>query len=76
MAPTHARLLVVLQLALQSPMMPTEQILHDRVNLARLVCRLEKTISDETWTEDPTGSSTSTPTWIRARGILQVRRAE
>ena len=70
------RLLLILQLALQSPMMPTEQILHDRVNLARLVCRLEKTISDETWTEDPTGSSTSTPTWIRARGTLQVRQAK
>ncbi|KAI1794230.1 hypothetical protein LXA43DRAFT_166444 [Ganoderma leucocontextum] len=51
--------------------MPTEQVLHDRVNLTRLVRRLEKTVTDETWTDKVLGSSTSPPTWIRTRGALQ-----
>ncbi|EJF65217.1 hypothetical protein DICSQDRAFT_132771 [Dichomitus squalens LYAD-421 SS1] len=51
--------------------MSTEQVLHDRVNLARLVHRLEKMVADETWMEDVAGSSTSTPAWIRTRGTLQ-----
>lgn len=52
--------------------MSKEQVLHDRVNLARLVRRLEKTVTDETWTDDVLGASMPTPIWIRTRGALQV----
>lgn len=51
--------------------MQSEQAAHDRVNLARLVRRLEKTIAAETWVDEPADSST--PAWIRTRGTLQVR---
>ena len=49
--------------------MYTQQVLHDRVDLERLVRRLEKTLTDETWTDQ---LSTPTPIWIRTRGALQV----
>ncbi|CAL1706007.1 unnamed protein product [Somion occarium] len=60
----------------------SEQILHDRVNLARLVRRLEKTVATENWNTDV--DATSNATWIKARGTLQkvkfarklLRRAE
>ncbi|KAI0743650.1 hypothetical protein C8Q80DRAFT_1220591 [Daedaleopsis nitida] len=54
--------------------MQTEQAVHDRVNLARLVRRLEKTVETETWADEP-GGSTSTPAWIRTRGTLQRLRS-
>ena len=46
-----------------------EQILHDRINLPRLVKRLEQSIQEDDW-------SKSTPpkreTWIKAQTTLQV----
>ncbi|KAI0633503.1 hypothetical protein C8Q77DRAFT_1157708 [Trametes polyzona] len=50
--------------------MQDEQLLHDRVNLARLVRRLEKTVSDETWVAEVAESS-PTPPWIATRQTLQ-----
>ena len=47
-----------------------EQALHDRVNLNRLLRRLEKTVASPEWETE-----TSTPqraTWIKAKGLLQV----
>ncbi|RPD58658.1 hypothetical protein L227DRAFT_550478 [Lentinus tigrinus ALCF2SS1-6] len=49
----------------------TEKATHDRVNLARLVRRLEKTVATESWTDSAPGTSSSTPAWIRTRGTLQ-----
>ncbi|KAH9895193.1 hypothetical protein C8Q73DRAFT_745513 [Cubamyces lactineus] len=52
-----------------------DQQLHDRVNLARLVRRLEKTIPNETWS-DVAEVSSSIPPWITTRRTLQsVRHA-
>ncbi|KAI0332288.1 hypothetical protein GY45DRAFT_1321067 [Cubamyces sp. BRFM 1775] len=52
-----------------------DQQLHDRVNLARLVRRLEKTIPDETWSH-VAEESPSIPPWITTRRTLQkVRHA-
>lgn len=45
-----------------------EQILHDRVNLVRLVRRLDKSINEADW-----GCEKSTTLWLRAEGLLQVR---
>ncbi|KAI0644696.1 hypothetical protein C8Q79DRAFT_1001956 [Trametes meyenii] len=50
--------------------MQSEQTLHDRVNLARLVRRLEKTVSNETWIDGVAGMP-ATPTWITTRRTLQ-----
>ncbi|KAI9061712.1 hypothetical protein FKP32DRAFT_1575345 [Trametes sanguinea] len=50
--------------------MQSENLLHDRINLARLVRRLEKTVSSEGWPDD-TASATSLPPWIATRGTLQ-----
>ena len=50
----------------------TEKATHDRVNLARLVRRLEKTVATESWADDAPGTPSSTPAWIRTRGTLQV----
>ena len=55
--------------------MQTEQLVHDRVNLTRLVRRLEKTVANESWTDDAAGPPSSTPAWIRTRGTLHVRLA-
>ena len=47
-----------------------EQILHDRINLPRLMKRLEQSIQEGDW------SKTNPPkreTWIKARAMLQVR---
>jgi hypothetical protein len=44
-----------------------EQILHDRVNLVRLVRRLDKSVNESYW-----GSEKSTTLWLRAEGLLQV----
>lgn len=48
-----------------------EQIIHDKVNLARLVRRLEKTIAAEDW---DTGSLPPRATWIKTQQTLQVSR--
>jgi SNARE protein 1 len=45
-----------------------DQILHDRVNLPRLVKRLEKSVSEDDWSD-----SSQRDTWIKAQGTLQVR---
>ncbi|KAI0769426.1 hypothetical protein BD413DRAFT_477668 [Trametes elegans] len=50
--------------------MQSEQTLHDRVNLARLVRRLEKTISADTWLDEVSVPS-HTPAWITTRRTLQ-----
>ncbi|GBE80409.1 hypothetical protein SCP_0301240 [Sparassis crispa] len=49
----------------------SEQTVHDRINLARLVRRLEKTVASEDWTDDRHGLP---PTWIKTRGTLQKLR--
>lgn len=43
-----------------------EQILHDKINLQRLMKRLEQSIQEGDW-------SKSNPPWIKAQAILQVR---
>lgn len=48
-----------------------EQVIHDRVNLARLVRRLEKAIAAEDW---DSGSLPQRATWIKTQQTLQVRR--
>ncbi|KAH9858986.1 hypothetical protein C2E23DRAFT_800851 [Lenzites betulinus] len=50
--------------------MQSDQLLHDRVNLARLVRRLEKTVSNDTWPNEVTESA-SIPAWITTRRTLQ-----
>ncbi|GBE80445.1 hypothetical protein SCP_0301600 [Sparassis crispa] len=47
----------------------SEQTVHDRINLARLVRRLEKTVASEDWTDDRLPA-----TWIKTRGTLQKLR--
>ncbi|KAG0707032.1 hypothetical protein DFH29DRAFT_845092 [Suillus ampliporus] len=48
-----------------------EQILHDRVNLPRLVKRLERSVSEDDWSD-----SSQRDTWIKAQGTLQrIRHA-
>ncbi|KAI0829779.1 hypothetical protein BC628DRAFT_1067563 [Trametes gibbosa] len=50
--------------------MQSDQLLHDRVNLARLVRRLEKAVLNEAWLKDMPGSA-PTPAWITTRRTLQ-----
>lgn len=45
----------------------TEQILHDKVNLGRLVRRLEKSVTEEEWE-----NGVRQDTWIKAQGTLQA----
>jgi hypothetical protein len=45
----------------------SEQILHDRVNLVRLVRRLDKSVNGFNW-----GSESSPTLWFRSEGLLQV----
>ena len=45
-----------------------EQILHDRVNLVRLVRRLEKSVNESDWE-----SERNTTLWLKSQGLLQVR---
>lgn len=47
-----------------------EQIVHDRVNLLRLVRRLEKSIDNKEWLEDTREPSRAA--WIKTQGVLQV----
>ncbi|KZT04135.1 uncharacterized protein LAESUDRAFT_658293 [Laetiporus sulphureus 93-53] len=49
----------------------SEQVIHDRVNLGRLVRKLEKTVQEEDW--DNTNVS-SRPTWVKTQGLLQKMR--
>jgi SNARE protein 1 len=44
-----------------------EQLVHEEINVRRLVRRLEKTVSDPFWDESP-----GEDTWIKAQGTLQV----
>lgn len=49
---------------------PTEQLLHDRVNLTRLLRRLEKTVASQEWEEETRHPARTT--WIKTKGLLQV----
>ena len=44
-----------------------DQILHDRVNLVRLVRRLDKSVNESDW-----DSEKGTTLWLRSEGLLQV----
>jgi hypothetical protein len=44
-----------------------EHTLHDRVNLVRLVRRLDKSVNESDW-----GCEKNTALWLRAEGLLQV----
>ena len=46
-----------------------EQLVHDRINLGRLVRRLEKTLSDDSWNQ-----GNQHVAWVKAQGTLQVLR--
>ena len=48
-------------------MITPEQILHDRVNLVRLVRRLDKSVNEFDWSCEK-----NTTLWLRAEGLLQV----
>jgi hypothetical protein len=50
-----------------SLMYTPEQFLHDRVNLVRLVRRLDKSVNESDW-----GYEKSMALWLRAEGLLQV----
>ena len=45
-----------------------DHILHDRVNLVRLVRRLDKSVNQSDW-----GSEKSITSWLKSEGLLQVR---
>ncbi len=45
----------------------SEQILHDRVNLVRLVRRLDKSVNEFNWV-----SEQSPALWFKSEGLLQV----
>lgn len=49
---------------------PEEQAVHDRINLLRLVKRLEKSVESEEWKEDTRIPSRAA--WINTQGVLQV----
>ena len=44
-----------------------EQILHDRVNLVRLVRRLDKSVNESDW-----DCEKGTALWLKTEGLLQV----
>ncbi|KIP04625.1 hypothetical protein PHLGIDRAFT_15089 [Phlebiopsis gigantea 11061_1 CR5-6] len=48
---------------------PEEQAVHDRINLLRLVKRLEKSVESEEWKEDTRIPSRAA--WINTQGVLQ-----
>ncbi|KIJ68041.1 hypothetical protein HYDPIDRAFT_173736 [Hydnomerulius pinastri MD-312] len=51
-----------------------EQILHDRINLPRLVKRLELSVQEDGWTNNP---SAKRDAWIKAQATLQkIRHAK
>lgn len=47
----------------------TEQVVHDRINLLRLVRRLEKSIDSEEWLEGT--HEPSRAAWIKTQGVMQ-----
>ena len=55
--------------------MSREQVVHDRINLYRLVRRLEKSVAEEGW-HNPGDPKDSEPfphaVWIRTQGTLGV----
>lgn len=55
--------------------MSREQVVHDRINLYRLVRRLEKSVAEEGW-PSPGGLKDPEPfphaMWIRTQGTLGV----
>ena len=50
-------------------MQASEKTLHDRINLPRLVKRIESTVKEDSWTVEGPARRDS---WIKARGVLQV----
>jgi hypothetical protein len=50
---------------------PTEQAVHDRINLLRLVRALEKSVNGEEWLGDTREPGRAA--WIKTQGALQVR---
>jgi hypothetical protein len=62
------------QCILLHTVMSHEQLVHDKINLFRLVRRLDKSISDEHWdAQNPSGNAYIH--WVRTEGTLQVRLA-
>jgi hypothetical protein len=49
---------------------PSEQLIHDRINLARLEARLVKSLDDSEWNND----GDQLESWIKVQGTLQVCR--
>jgi hypothetical protein len=47
-----------------------EQLKHDRINLGRLVQRLENVISNDNWDEG--GKQYGEDAWVKAEGMAQV----
>jgi hypothetical protein len=47
-----------------------EQVNHDRINLGRLVKRLENLISEETWAEDD--QQKRGEAWVKAQAMAQA----
>jgi hypothetical protein len=55
--------------------MTHEQVVHDRINLVRLVRRLEQSVADEQWESQHASEESqhnSYMFWIKAQGTLQV----
>lgn len=52
----------------------TEQVVHDRINLLRLVRRLEKSVDGEEWLEGTREPSRAA--WIKTQGVMQVREQQ
>ena len=44
-----------------------EQIVHDRVNLVRLMRRLDKSVNEDDW-----GTKRSWTLWLKSERVLQV----
>jgi len=44
---------------------------HDSINLRRLTRRLQKSVNTQEWNA---GSETEQEAWIKAMGVLQVRK--
>ena len=45
-----------------------EQVVHDRVNLVRLMRRLDKSVNEADW-----GMERSWTLWLKSESVLQVR---
>lgn len=44
-----------------------EQVLHDRINLSKLVKKLDKAIEETNWSDE-----SNQKLWIQCQGMLQV----